>query len=40
MLLGIYDFGENRRRDGRASLRDINEIIFTFVPWGSMTFLK
>jgi len=33
MLLGIYDFQENRHRCGRASLRDINEITFTLVPW-------
>jgi hypothetical protein len=38
MLLCIYDFRESRRRGGRASVRDINEITFTFVPWESITF--
>jgi hypothetical protein len=32
MLLDIYDFRENRRRVGRASLRDINGITFARVP--------
>jgi len=38
MLLGIYNIRENRRRGGHTSLRDINEITFTLVPWESITF--
>lgn len=37
-LLVIYDFHENRGRGGRASLRDINGITFTLVPWENITF--
>jgi hypothetical protein len=32
MLLGVYSFHENRRRNGRALLLDINKITSTRVP--------